>query len=182
MRFRSCLPVAAAVFLATPAAAFEVTSPAFDDGARIPHAHVYRGFGCDGDNVSPALTWSGVPDDTESLAVTVHDPDAPKAGGWWHWLVVNLPPGTTKLPRGAGSGGDGLPEGAVQTRTSFKEPGYGGPCPPEGHGTHHYHVTVHALDSASLDVGPGTRPAEVKARLAEHRLAKGTLTGIYSRP
>ena len=94
---------------------------------------MFAGFGCTGQNVSPELKWENIPAGTKSIAVTAYDPDAPTGSGWWHWVVVNLPADTNGLEKGAGTGDSKtLPEGALQVRTDFGAPGYGGPCPPEG--------------------------------------------------
>lgn len=143
---------------------------------------MYKGFGCEGGNLSPALIWTDVPPETKSFAVTAYDPDAPTGSGWWHWVVYNIPAETTELKTGAGSGdGSQLPPGAVQGRTDFGTSGYGGPCPPKGHGTHHYHFTVHALKVEKLDVSPDATAALVGYMINANRLAKATLTGLYSR-
>ena len=162
------------------AADLGVTSAQFGDGDYLANEQVFAGFGCKGDNVSPALSWSGVPAGTRSIAVTVYDPDAPTGSGWWHWVVANLPASTRALAKGAGSG-DGLPAGAVQVRTDFGKPGYGGPCPPAGDHPHRYLFTVHALDVDKLDVSAESSPARVGFYLHFHTLAKGTLMGLYKR-
>lgn len=108
---------------------FVLESPAFVTGDVLPQAQVYDGMGQTGANLSPALTWKGAPEGTRSFVVTVYDPDAPTGSGWWHWVVVNIPPQVTALPEGAGSGKGGLPEGALQIRTDFGAPGYGGAAP-----------------------------------------------------
>lgn len=103
-----------ALGLATPAQAFEVQSPSLKPDLLLTQAHVFSGFGCEGGNQSPALTWTQPPEDTQSLAITVHDPDAPTGSGWWHWVVYNLPAQTTQLPANAGrADGKGLPAGTV---------------------------------------------------------------------
>ena len=141
--------------------------------------YAYNGYGCSGGNVSPALRWSGAPEEARSYAVTVHDPDAPRTGGWWHWLVVDIPADVTRLRQGASSGR--IPEGAVETRTSFGSPGYGGPCPPQGDAPHRYRFMVRALDTDKLGVSPDASPAEVLKRLRAHTLARARTTAKYSR-
>ena len=125
-----------AAFLGADAAAAQtmtLTSPDIAPGARIADQQVFNGFGCTGGNISPALSWSGAPKDTKSFALSVYDPDAPTGSGFWHWVVFNIPPDVTSLPKGAGDPkGAGAPKGAVQSRTDFGVPGYGGPCPPQG--------------------------------------------------
>jgi hypothetical protein len=139
---------------------------------------------CTGGNLSPALSWSGAPAATKSLAVTIYDPDAPTGSGWWHWVVFNIPPGTTSLPKGAGDVKKKLmPKGAIQSRTDFGADGYGGPCPPPGDKPHHYQITVFAVDVDKLpDAKNDTASAAlVGFDLHFHTLAKATLTGVYGR-
>ena len=163
--------------------AFEVRSERFSDGDYLGADHVLSesyGFGCAGANQSPQLSWSGAPDGTKSFAVTCYDPDAPTGSGFWHWVVVNIPADVTSLPVGAGSG-DGLPDGALQTRTDFGAPGYGGPCPPEGDHPHRYLFTVHAVSADSLPVDADTSAAVIGFQLNFNTLEKATLMGLYRR-
>ena len=149
----------------------EVGSPAFAEGDKIP-----SDFTCDGANMSPPIEWSGVPANTQSLAVIVDDPDAP-AGDWVHWLVYDLPPSLTQLaariPEGAR-----LSEGGLQGLTDFWKTGYGGPCPPRG--THRYFFKVYALD-AMLRLKPGATKKELLGAMQGHVLAEGRLIGTYER-
>jgi Raf kinase inhibitor-like YbhB/YbcL family protein len=128
------LPVAA--WAAGP---FTLSSTEIKPNAAIANAQVFKGFGCDGGNVSPSLAWQNPPAGTKSFALTVYDPDAPTGSGWWHWVMFNIPADVTALPAGAGDPGSGkAPRGAVQARTDFGKPGYGGPCPPQGDRPHRY--------------------------------------------
>jgi Raf kinase inhibitor-like YbhB/YbcL family protein len=173
------LGIAAATAFAGPAAAgeFQLGSADLTDGGQIAKTHVYRD--CGGGNLSPALTWSGVPRGTQSLAVTIHDPDAPKAGGWWHWLVFDIPASTGGLTRGAASGG--LPAGARQGRNDFGDNTYGGPCPPPGL-PHHYVVTVWALDTDHLAKGiEAASPGGLAGQLQVHAVGTAKLVGLYGR-
>lgn len=164
------------------AASFILTSPDVADGATIPMRFVFKGFGCTGDNVSPELRWQGAPAGTRSIAVTVYDPDAPTGSGWWHWLVFNLPAGTAGLPQGAGDpAANLLPAGAVQSRTDFGTPGWGGPCPPPGDKPHRYVFTVHALDIDQIPLDADAMPAMVGFTLHFHRLASASFTGYFGR-
>lgn len=159
--------------------AFVLTSPAFTDGATLPQAQVYNGMGQTGQNLSPALEWKNAPEGTKSFVVTTYDPDAPTGSGWWHWVVANIPASVTALPEGAGSGKGGLPEGAVQVRTDFGAPGYGGAAPPPGP-AHRYIFSVYALDVPKLDIGPDASPALVGFMVHHHKLASASLTALYS--
>ncbi|RBP17305.1 PBP family phospholipid-binding protein [Roseiarcus fermentans] len=161
------------------AGALTLTSPDIKPGGKIADEQVFKGWDCAGGNVSPALAWSQAPKGTKSFAVSVFDPDAPTGSGFWHWWVVNLPPDTTGLAKGAG-GGTGLPAGAVQPRNDFSTAGYGGPCPPKGL-PHHYQITVYALDVDRLDLDANASPAVFGFNVHAHTLAKATLTGLYGR-
>ena len=111
---------------------FSVTSISFKDGDYLANDHALSesyGFGCAGNNQSPHLAWGEPPAGTESFAVTCFDPDAPTGSGFWHWLVINIPANVRELALGAS--GNGMPVGALETRTDFGGPGYGGPCPPK---------------------------------------------------
>ena len=164
------------------AAEFTLTSAEFADGDYLANEQVFAGFGCEGKNISPSLSWSGAPAGTKSFALTVYDPDAPTGSGWWHWVVANIPPGTSMLPKGAGTAdGANLPKGAVQVRTDFGAPGYGGPCPPKGDHPHRFFVTIHAVDLDTLDVSADSSAALVGFFLNFHTLAKSSLMGLYKR-
>ena len=169
---------------AANAQSMALTSADLKEGATIANEQVFNGFGCKGSNVSPALSWSGAPAGTKSFAVSMYDPDAPTGSGWWHWVVFNIPPGTTSLPKGAGDVKKKLtPKGAIQSRTDFGSGGYGGPCPPPGDKPHRYQITVFAVD---VDKLPNTKNDAVSAALVgfdlhSHTLAKATLTALYGR-
>ena len=159
--------------------AFTLSSPDIPSGGTVPQQFEFDGFGCSGQNRSPVLQWSGAPLEAKSFAVTVYDPDAPTGSGWWHWQVVNLPASVRELPRNASA--DGLPAGAVQTRTDFGKPGYGGACPPPGHGKHRYQFTVWALDVASLPLDGEASGALTGYMLRQHALGQAQLSVHYSR-
>jgi Raf kinase inhibitor-like YbhB/YbcL family protein len=160
-----------AIFPSAPA--LEVTSADLEPDAPIPAPHWGAAMG--GQDVSPQLSWSGVPEGTKSIAVTVYDPDAPTASGFWHWAVYNLPADATELPRGAGApGGDALPAGAVTLPNEVRQRHYGGPTPPPGTGRHRYFFTVHALDT-TLDLDPESTPAVLGFNCGFHTLARGVL-------
>ena len=161
---------------------FTLSSSDVSEGGTIASVQVYKGFGCAGDNVSPELSWSGAPAGTKSFALTVYDPDAPTGSGWWHWLIVNIPPSVTKLAKNAGNQSAKLaPKMSIQTRTDFGAPGYGGPCPPKGDAPHHYIFTVFALDTDKLPVDAKASAALVGFNLHAHTLSKATLTATYGR-
>ena len=165
--------------------AFTLTSTDFKDGDYLGQDHVMGadfGFPCAGGNISPALAWTDPPAGTKSFAVTCFDPDAPTGSGFWHWLVVNLPADCRELSaRRRVDHAEGMPPGALQTRTDTGLPGFAGACPPEGDHPHRYLFTVHALDTEAVPVTAETMPAVVGFNLHFATLAKATLMGLYKR-
>lgn len=169
--------------LAAAAAEFRLSSVDIAPGGTIANKFVYKGFGCAGENVSPALSWSGAPAGTKSFALLVHDADAPTGGaGWWHWLVYNIPASATKIAQGAGTAdGAGLSAGSAQGRTDFGSPGWGGPCPPVGHGLHHYRFTLHALKVEKLQLPEGATASLIGYVVNDNSIAVARLLGRYGR-
>lgn len=163
--------------------ALALTSTGFKDGDYLENDHVLSaayGFGCEGGNLSPQFSWSGAPEGTQSFALSCFDPDAPTGSGFWHWVVVNIPADTTSLALGAGDPAAGtLPAGALQTRTDFGAPGYGGPCPPQGDHPHRYMFTLHAVGVDKLDVTADTSAAVIGFMLHFNTLEKAALMGLY---
>ena len=159
---------------------FPVTSTDVSDGGTLAMPHVSGVMGAGGEDRSPQLSWSGFPEGTKSFAVTVYDPAAPTASGFWHWAVANLPASVTELPAGAGDKDfPQLPEGAIQLRNDGGFAGYVGAAPPSGHGPHRYFVVVHAVDTETLDVTPDTTPAVLGFNLFFHTLARATMVVTY---
>ena len=154
---------------------FKLTSKELTHNSTLPNAQVLNAHGCTGGNVSPQLSWNNPPLNTKSFALICHDPDAPKPNGWYHWLVVNIPLSIKSIDQG------GKIDGSLETLTDFETVGYGGACPPIGHGIHHYHFTIYALDVETLDVKKDTKPTEVEKLVQEHTLAKSTITGLFER-
>lgn len=167
---------------AASAADFEVSSPQVANGGDIAQEQVFNGFGCQGKNVSPGLEWSNAPDGTQSFAVTVYDPDAPTGSGWWHWVVFNIPADVTRLETGSGQpGAANAPAGSIQSRTDFGQPGYGGPCPPEGDPAHRYQFTVYALGTDKLPLDANAPAAMVGYYLHQNLIGKAVLEAKYGR-
>ena len=161
---------------------FTLTSSDIRANRPIAMEQVFNGFGCSGQNVSPAFKWSGAPADTKSFALLVHDPDAPTGGaGWWHWVVVNIPADSSGLEKNAGTAdGANLPAGSVQIATDFGAPGWGGPCPPAGDKPHCYNFTLYALKTERLDVG-GATASLAGYMVNAHAIARAKLTGRFGR-
>jgi Raf kinase inhibitor-like YbhB/YbcL family protein len=159
---------------------FEVTSHDVTDGGVFKTAQLSGIMGAGGSDTSPQLSWRGFPDGTESFAVTIYDPVAPTASGFWHWAVADIPKSTTSLVSGAGDeSGSGLPEGAVQLLNDASVKRYLGPAPPSGHGVHDYYVVVHALDVARLGLPESATPAYLGFNLFTHTLARAIMVGTY---
>ena len=158
---------------------FRLSSNDLKDGQKMPEAQVFNGMGYSGGNRSPHLTWDGAPEGTKSFVLTCYDPDAPTGSGWWHWVVINIPASAKELPSGAGNG-KGLPPGALQTRTDFGKPGYGGAAPPPGP-VHHYIFTVHALKVPKLDLDEQVSPAMVGYMVHMNGLGKAQVTVTYGK-
>ena len=153
------------------AAGFTLSSPDIKSGAMMPASFEFNGFGCKGENKSPALKWDGAPKDTKSFAVTMYDPDAPTGSGWWHWSVINIPAGVNELAPNAGAVGDAnLPKGARQVRIDYGVAAWGGTCPPQGDKPHRYIFTVHALKTDKIDI-----PADATAALAGYMINANTI-------
>lgn len=138
--------------------------------------------GCGGENISPQLSWENVPEGTKSFAVTMYDPDAPTGSGWWHWVIFNIPTTVLELKSGAGNIVKKLaPIGSVQTKTDYGTIGYGGPCPPEGHGYHTYIITVYALKTEKIELDENASPAYVGFNLNANVIAKASIVMYYKR-
>ncbi|MCP4521216.1 MAG: YbhB/YbcL family Raf kinase inhibitor-like protein [Cytophagales bacterium] len=142
----------------------------------------FNGFGCSGENKSPQLSWENAPAGTKSFAITMYDPDAPTGSGFWHWVVFDIPANTNELVANAGNVKLNLtPKGAIQSITDYGMKGFGGPCPPKGHGLHQYIITVYALKTDKLGVDENTNPAVVGFNLWNQTLAKASIVAYYQR-
>jgi Raf kinase inhibitor-like YbhB/YbcL family protein len=142
-------------------------SSAFQEGQPIPAE-----FTCDGANRSPALSWGDPPAGTKSFALVVDDPDAP-GGLFRHWGAYDIPPDKRSIAAGQ-------PVGS-QAVNDMGKPGYGGPCPPPGHGVHHYHFKLYALNAEQLGLQPHAKAAEVEEAARPHAIGQGELIGTYER-
>ena len=142
----------------------------------------FNGFGCSGDNSSPQLSWANAPEGTKSFAITMYDPDAPTGSGFWHWVVFDIPADTNELVTKAGNVELNLaPKGAIQSKTDYGINGFGGPCPPIGHGLHQYILTVYALKTNKLGLDANINPAVVGFYLWNNTLAKASIVAYYKR-
>lgn len=159
----------------SPVMTMSLSSPSFENGAEIPRRNT-----SDGEDLSPALAWSGVPSGTKSLALVVDDPDAPDPRAprltWVHWLLYDLPPSATGLAEGASRGA--LPAGTRTGKNDFQHADWGGPAPPIG--KHRYFFKLYALDVAPPDLHTPTKAALEKA-MHGHVLAEAQLVGTYQK-
>jgi hypothetical protein len=150
-----------------------LTSPAIPPGGEIPSQYT-----CDGADISPPLTWSGVTDGTKSLVLVVEDPDAP-SGVFRHRAVFDIPSGSHGLD--AGYSANRPAKGLHEVRNDFGKPGYGGPCPPKGHGTHHYHFRLLAISRPILDLKPAVSASDVLKTAEPYAIERAELVGSYQR-
>jgi Raf kinase inhibitor-like YbhB/YbcL family protein len=144
-----------------------LTSDAFQDGQPIPTQ-----FTCDGADQTPALHWGDPPSGTKSFALVIDDPDAP-SGTFRHWGVFDIPASARSIGGGQKAG--------TEVSNDFGKPGYGGPCPPKGHGAHHYHFKLFALDTDRLGLSTSAKVADVEKAAQQHAIAQGELVGTYER-
>ncbi len=159
---------------------FTLTSDSIRDGQTLSERQISADAG--GQDISPQLSWSGFPAGTQSFAVTMYDPDAPTASGYWHWAVCNIPVEVRSLSEGAGRKGDaGLPSGALTLKNDGGFAGFAGAAPPPGHGTHRYMVVVHAVDVPDLGLPETASPAFLGFNLFSHTLGRARITGTFGR-
>lgn len=152
---------------------FRLSSPAFKEGETIPVRYT-----CDGPDLSPPLEWTDPPAGTRAFVLICDDPDAPR-GTWVHWVWYDIPPELRRAPEGVPPDPE-PPIGGKQGINDFRRYGYGGPCPPRGHGSHRYFFRLYALD-APTNLPPGATRAQVEAAMQGHVLASAQLMGRYSR-
>ncbi|TQR85679.1 YbhB/YbcL family Raf kinase inhibitor-like protein [Mycobacterium hodleri] len=161
---------------------FTLKSESITDGEHLDDEQVGGIMGAGGHDISPQLSWSGFPEETRSFTVSVFDPDAPTASGFWHWAVANLPRTTTELAAGAGDGElGGLPSAAITLANDAGYKRYIGAAPPPGHGPHRYYVAVHAVNVEELDLREDASPAYLGFQLYEAAIARAVIHGIYER-
>src|SRR5262249_3708478 len=161
---------------------FEVMSTDVKDGEALPLSQCSGILGAGGADISPQLSWSGYPPETESFVVTCYDPDAPTGSGFWHWAVVDIPASVTSLPAGAGDEqGAHLPRGAFQLRNDAGVARYLGAAPPPGHGPHRYFFAVHAVGKETLALPDDASNALLGFNLFSQTLARGMLVCRHAR-
>ncbi len=178
---RYLMPLSLVVSSSVMAESFQLQSKDVAPGKFMGSAQEFQGIGCSGGNRSPQLSWSGAPKGTEAFAVFVYDPDAPTGSGWWHWQIVNIPKEVTSLAAGSGDAAkDMAPTGALTIRNDYGVTGFGGACPPKGHGVHRYQFTVFALPG-KLDLPKDASPALTGYMVRASALASSTIEALYKR-
>ncbi|NER82497.1 MAG: YbhB/YbcL family Raf kinase inhibitor-like protein [Leptolyngbya sp. SIO1D8] len=167
--------------ITSPASAqeFNLTSTTISEDGMLTNSQVFEGFGCEGENESPQLSWTGAPEGTKSFAINVYDPDAPTGSGWWHWNVVNIPASTNAISQNA-STNDNLPDEAVEIRNDYGTIGFGGACPPPGE-VHRYIFTVYALGTERLELPENPSNALVGFMIRANMLDSASITAVYHR-
>ncbi len=155
---------------------FTLFSKNFKDNEALNQEVEFNGMGCVGKNKSPQLNWKNAPKDTKSFAITVYDPDAPTGSGWWHYVAYNISSKTRKIINL-----NNLPEGSIISENDGATKDFMGPCPPVGHGTHHYIFTIYALDIEKLDLPQNASAAHIGYMINHHKIAAAKITGIYER-
>jgi len=151
-------------------------------GEFMAKAQEFNGFGCSGGDISPHLKWSNAPIGTKSFAITAYDPDAPTGSGWWHWQIVNIPMTLMEIQSGAGNTKTNIaPIGSTQIQNDYGSRGFGGACPPEGHGVHHYRFTVHALSVEKLELPEDASGALAGYMINAHTIESSTIESLYKR-
>lgn len=160
---------------------FTLKSTDIKQGEFMSKAQEFQGFGCSGDDLSPQLSWSNAPEGTAAFAILAYDPDAPTGSGWWHWQIVNIPKDVNQLAAGAGDAGHKkAPKGSKQISNDYGIAGFGGACPPKGHGVHRYQFTIHAL-SKKLTLPENASGALTGYMVKANSLASSTIEALYQR-
>ncbi|MFC0402699.1 YbhB/YbcL family Raf kinase inhibitor-like protein [Paraburkholderia rhizosphaerae] len=159
--------------------AFTISSSSVKAGGTVSDAQVFNKEDCKGGNRSPQLSWRDPPAGTRGFAVTIYDIDAP-GRGWWHWAVIGIPANVNQLPENASASGYLTKLGAVEARNDFDVDGYGGPCPPPGK-PHRYQITVYALNTNDLRIGPGRPALMFDHEISVATIGSARMTVMYGR-
>ena len=160
---------------------FQVNVTGLKPNDVVPARFVYNRAGCSGENISPEISWSGVPASAKSLAIVVWDQDAPVSGGFYHWVIVNVPVETKKLGEGAGNVvSHKAPNGSIQLFNDWGEPGYGGPCPP-GNSRHRYHFILYALNAQQLPITTRSKVSEATTAIKRSTVASAEQVLVYGK-
>ena len=177
---KSVLIFSCVTLLSTTLFAEGLTLKSKDMLGQISINQVFKGFGCNGKNISPQLEWSNAPKGTKSFAITIYDADAPTGSGWWHWIVFDISKDTHSISSNASSL-NLLPEGSIQGKTDYGENKFGGACPPKGDRAHTYTTTIYALDIKTLGLDKNASSALVGYMLNAHTIEKSSIITYYKR-
>lgn len=180
LRFKNLIVCGCIAFFSNSLFAEGLTLKSKDMIGQISINQVFNGFGCNGKNISPQLSWENAPKETKSFAVTVYDPDAPTGSGWWHWVVFDIPKETKEILSNA-SGLNTFPKGVIQSKTDFGNNEFGGACPPKGNKPHAYITTIYALDTDKLGLDTSANPALVGFMINAHTIEKSSIVTYYQR-
>lgn len=163
-------------------AKLQINSPEIAPNAMISNKNIFKGFGCNGENISPQIRWSNAPLGTKGYALTVYDPDAPTGSGWWHYVAVNIPLNYSELPAAFGAENKfEIKDGIKQVRNDFGVHNFGGPCPPVGDKAHRYIFTIYALKTEKLDIPESATAAFAGFMINQNTISKASFTGFYKR-
>jgi len=164
------------------AGSLTLSSQDIAQGEYMAKAQEFNGFGCSGGDLSPHLKWLDAPKGTKSFAITAYDPDAPTGSGWWHWQIVNIPMTVMEIQTGAGNTkNNSAPAGSTQIQNDYGSRGFGGACPPEGHGVHHYRFTIHALSVEKLTLPKDASGALTGYMINAKTIESSTIESLYKR-
>ena len=155
---------------------FTISTTSFNDMDTLPVEQIYKGNGCTGGNISPDLKWENITEGRKSFALIVHDPDAPVQNGWYHWIVLNIPVDVTSFEKVVK-----VKPPMIEPLTSFNEAGYGGACPPIGHGVHQYNFVIYALDTVLDPSIRVKKPVEIEKEVQAHSIQCAKVTALYQR-
>lgn len=182
MKLKSLLFTLGLTAITSTAQALTLTSSDIGEGQTLANTYVFKGFGCEGENISPTLTWSNAPKGTKSFAITVYDPDAPTGSGWWHWQLINIPASVNQLAQDAGNTSQfKAPEGSRHIKNDYGTLGFGGACPPPGDDAHRYRFTVHALGIEKIELPEDPSSALTGYFINANTLASSTIEAKYQR-
>lgn len=182
LKIFSVLSLSISASVSVFAGSLTLSSQDIVQGEFMSKAQEFNGFGCSGKDLSPHLKWSDAPENTKSFAITAYDLDAPTGSGWWHWQVVNIPVAVNEISTDAGNAkNNNLPLGSLQIKNDYGIRGFGGACPPEGHGVHHYRFIIHALSVEKLGLPEDASGALAGYMINANTIQSSTIESLYKR-
>lgn len=160
---------------------FSISSDDIKAGSIIKIKHVFDGFGCVGDNISPQISWQNPPQETKSFALSVYDPDAPTGSGWWHWIVLNIDADKRQLKQNFGAINDFSSNKVNQIKNDYGTYSFGGPCPPIGDKPHRYIFTIYALKTDKIEINKNASAALAGYMINANSIAKASFSAFFGR-